>query len=374
MENKKEIKKDNNFETLFKEIYNLLNYYIDDKEENILIYTLWIIGIHFHDEFITYPYLFLNAIKGSGKSRLLRLISILGNGILTTGITESGLYRTKGLMCLDETESLHSREKQTLREILNTAYKKDNSVIRMKKVSFKGCETFEPEVLQTYRPIAMANIWGMESILGDRCITCIIEKSNKNQTVLIEDYKNDSKIKNILLLTEEIKKEKKFSFDENFFQVWNYYVTNFEQRKKCKYHNIFSKILDTNINGRSLELFFPLLLIALKINDKIFDLTLEILSNKTKEKIEKDFYDSIDIRVYQFIASKQEGYYLLRELCKQFKDGYEYADDWITPKWFSNELTKLGLIKNKRISTGNLTQIYINPLKASNKLLMFKVK
>jgi len=36
------------------------------------------------------------------------------------------------------------------------------------------------EEFAVYCPIAMANIRGMENVLGDRCISLILEKSSKN--------------------------------------------------------------------------------------------------------------------------------------------------------------------------------------------------
>lgn len=370
---KKVENKNDDLKKLFHKLNEIFEYYIDDKPENYILYSLWTIGVQFHDQFITYPYLFLNAIKGSGKSRLLRLISIIGNGTLTSGITESGLFRNKGLLCLDESESLHSKEKQTLREIFNTAYKKGGIVIRMKKTKSKTEEKFVAEEFQTYRPIAMANIWGMESVLGDRCITCILEKSdNRKKTKLIENYEKEKKIIEVKKLIEKIKKENKSIFDEDLFQEWNDYIT--DNTKKSKYYNIFKKIDETEINGRNLELFFPLLIIASLIDEKVFDLTLEILDNITREKIEIDFFNNTDIRVYQFISDKEEKFYLLRDLFKEFLYEFDFAGDWTTIKWFSNELNKLGLVKSKRIYSGNLTQILINPKKAKEKIEMFKVR
>src|SRR3990167_8452571 len=71
-------------------ITEILSKYCDLEERYYPVISLWIIGSYAHDSFETYPYIFLNASKGSGKSRLLRLIPILPrNGKVLGSIPES---------------------------------------------------------------------------------------------------------------------------------------------------------------------------------------------------------------------------------------------------------------------------------------------
>ena len=371
-EDEKKDENNNDLKKLFEDLIDIFEYYLDDIPENYVIYSLWTIGVQFHEQFITYPYLFINAIKGSGKSRLLRLISEISDGKFTTAITEAGLYRTKGLLCIDETESLHSKEKQALREILNSSYKKGQKIIRMKKTKSKSEEKFEAEELETYRPIALANIYGMDDILGDRCITRILEKSDDGKkTKIIEDYTNDKNIIEIKKLISNIKEKNNFKFDGNIFQEWNDFIKN---NHKTKNFELFSKLKDTEINGRNLELFFPLLVIALNINEKIFDFVLEICNKISIEKKDKDFYESTDVKVYEFISELEENENKLssiKKLLSEFKNKYEIYEDWTNPKWFSRELHKLNLVlEQKRSSEGYLMKLNIK--KAKEKLGMFK--
>lgn len=372
MTKKDVIKKEEKLNKLFNDLIELFQYYLDDKPENLIIYSLWTIGVQFHDQFITYPYLFLNAIKGSGKSRLLRLIAEISDGKFTIAITEAGLYRTKGLLCIDETESLHSKEKQALKEILNSSYKKGQKIIRMKKVKSRTEEKYEAEELETYRPIALANIYGMEEILGDRCITRILEKSDdEKKTKIIEDYSNDPKVIKVKQLIREIKSENKFKFDKNIFQEWNNFI---KDNTKTKNYELFTLLKNTKINGRNLELFFPLLLTALNINKKTFQLVLEICKNMTKEKSDKDFYESTDIKVYEYISELKgtnETQYSIKGLLDDFKKEYQVYEEWTNPKWFSRELHKLNLVlEQKRESEGFYVKVDID--KAKKKLKIFK--
>ncbi len=122
---------------IHKAIISKLKRFCDIKEEYYSIIALWIIGTYIHDEFETYPYLFFNAMRGSGKTRILKLIASMSkNGELLGSLSDAVLFRTaKGkTMCIDEFERVGSQENQSLRELLNAAYKKGQKIQRMKKV------------------------------------------------------------------------------------------------------------------------------------------------------------------------------------------------------------------------------------------------
>ena len=161
-----------------------------------------------HKSFTSYPFIFLNAMKGSGKTRLLKLIkSMCWNGDFTASLTEAVLFRTasKHTMIIDEFEDIGSKEKSSLRELLNAGYKKGNKVKRMKQVKKESGTVYEVEEFDLYTPIAMANIWGMENILSDRCITLILERSaHPIKTRLIEDFEFNEAILNIKRTLDQI--------------------------------------------------------------------------------------------------------------------------------------------------------------------------
>jgi len=54
---------------VYGQIIDILKEYSDLEEHNYKIIALWIIGTYMHDQFSSYPYLFLNAMKGSGKKQ-----------------------------------------------------------------------------------------------------------------------------------------------------------------------------------------------------------------------------------------------------------------------------------------------------------------
>ncbi len=183
----------------YEKIIDILKFYCDMPEDYYTIISLWIIGTYIYEEFDTYPYLYFNAMRGSGKTRSLRLIASLSkDGDLLASITDAVLFRTTGTLCIDEFENVMRKEKTSLRELLNTAYKKGTKIKRMRKISTKEGEKQVVEEFKPYRPIVMANISGLEEVLQDRCISLILEKSQNLKIIkLLEDFDTNQDIKAI---------------------------------------------------------------------------------------------------------------------------------------------------------------------------------
>jgi len=88
-------------------IKDILRKYCDLEELDYPIIATWIIGTYFHHQFESFPYLFLNAMKGSGKTRTLKLITNLAkNGEMILSPTEAVLFRTNSTLGIDEFEGL----------------------------------------------------------------------------------------------------------------------------------------------------------------------------------------------------------------------------------------------------------------------------
>ncbi len=124
----------------YENIINVIKYYLDLPEHYYKIISIWIMGSYFHSKFETYPILFLNATRGSGKSRLLKLISKLsanGDGTIQNNLTEAVLFRhpKNQILCIDEVEQIGSKEKHVVKGFFNS--KLDFSKIRVKALSCK---------------------------------------------------------------------------------------------------------------------------------------------------------------------------------------------------------------------------------------------
>ncbi len=368
---------------LLKKIIIILKKYMDLEEDSYLLISIWILGTYFHQSFRSFPYLFFNAMKGSGKSRVLNLITKLSyGGIVLNSLTEAVLFRTKGTLGIDEFESVGKKGNENLRELLNSAYKKTGKVYRMKKVSGKDGETQEVEEFDVYRPIIMANIWGMDETLGDRCISLILEKSVKKGVVkLIEDFDDNFQIMEVVdLISKGIGSYGSFKFLLENQQNWNNYIIQHNTSNSSttsppsnsSISSIYNNINNTQLLGRDLELFFPLFLIS-DLCGKL-DEMLKISVKIVKERKEKDIYESMDVQVYDFVSSyENKGYIKVSELTSQFRTfigTQEKEDAWINTRWMGKSIKRLKLDLEKKRSNGMLVMLDIE--KAKEKIKMFK--
>jgi len=378
-----------------KEVYpkliQILKEYCDLKEEHYNLIALWIIGTYLHKGFRTFPYLYFNAMRGSGKSRLLNLIAYLSkNGKIVVNMSEAVLFRTaeNSTLCIDEFERVGSKEKQALRELLNAGYKKGAKVQRIKKIIDKSGEKYGIEEFNVFCPVAMANIWGMDEVLSDRSISLIIEKSsNPNITRKLEIWEMDDLIKHVkgVMMCIDCSDNCK----KNIYKLWNstlskntsihnYTHTTYTtyDTQHYNYTNFVNKLLEkTTLDSRSLELFFPLFIIAEDCG--VLDEIIEIAEKIVKEKKEEDIFESKDVALIDFVAeypNQSEDYLTIRTLIKEFKTFLLEGDEdvkWLNSRWFGVALKRLNLVKKKR-RTRSGVEVILDFEIAKRKIKMFK--
>lgn len=390
---------------LYDTTIEVLKEYIDTSDDNYKILALWIMGTWLHDNFLSYPYLFINAMKGSGKTRLLKLIKELSwKGDMLASLTEAVLFRTDGTLAIDEFEGLHGKDKNALRELLNTAYKKGGKVKRMWKKKTAEGEKQEVEEFNTFRPIVMANIWGMEEVLGDRCITIILEKSDDPHiTKKIEDFNNYTKLKCLYNAFTSLNKQIGVvkcsnNTQNNIYIDWNKYINNIynnittlttlttpnyttssvnQQETEHKASGVkcsfFDKIYATEINGRHLELAFPLFMLAEDIG--ILNEIIPIFKRLIEERKEEDVYEGRDVMLLGFVSEQTPNeWYKTQDLTNHFRQHIEYdpnEEHWLNSKWMGRALKRLKLLINKR-RLGQGVEIMLDIKKAAEKMRMFR--
>lgn len=381
-------------------IKDILKEYCDLKEEYYTIIPLWIIGTYFHQNFPSYPYLFLNATKGGGKSRTMSLIITLSSqGAMLNSLTEAVLFRTKGTLGIDEFEGIERKEMSALKELLNSAYKKGVKVKRMKKKKSSEGEEQVVEEFEVYRPIVMANIRGIENVLSDRCIQLILEKSDKKEiTRLIEIFREDPFVKELLLEMEVLSKNIQCRLCSvvslwNIYKEWNAYVknnntndtyitnninntndTNLIKNEYFSYKNVFEVLKKTEISGRDLELCFPLLLISAEISDEVLKETTLVLQEMMVTKREEEFTENYDIALIDFVGQLGDIEYFktVNQLTTEFRTFVSCGDEWLNNKWVGRALKRLDLIKQKRRVGNRGNEVILDVPKAQSKIKMFK--
>lgn len=377
---------------VYEEIIVQLKSYSDINERFYPLIALWIIGTYTHKQFETFPLLFINASKGSGKSRLLKLImSMAWNGKVVIDLREAALFRTAQhcSIGIDEFENVNSKEYSTLRTLLNAAYKKGSFVERMHKVMKDREEKQEVERFPLYTPVALANIWGMEEVLSDRCITLIIDKSsNKAITKLIENFDSNIYIKQIKRTLDLIQCSLcSVVTDKNTISTWNSYIyTKYTNNtdtltahttEEIIDEEFFKKIDQSEIFGRNLELFFPLFVLANTISTEVFDEILKIAKEIIDEKKHEEYVENRDVQLLDFISKVNElnnNFKAISELTKEFKISIAYETDemnWLSSKWIGRALKRMNLIKEKR-RTSKGVEVILNIGKAKEKLEIYK--
>ena len=387
------------FKIIYDKLLVVLKKYCDLRQDHYSLVALWIIGTFMHDKFSAYPYLYFNAMRGSGKSRLMQLISRLcWKGKVCVNMSESVLFRTAALrtLCIDEFEGAVSKEKATLMELLNAAYKKGNSVERaIKRKGIEG-EKWEIESYNVYCPICIANISGMDNVLSDRCITLILEKSAlKSITRMIEEFDSDPLILELISLYEH------FSVGcacrmtpQNTNLHWNEYISNKYKPtlpthttlltqptqptpnnpdEYFKEQELFEKIEKTSLDGRHLELFFPIFLIADQCG--ILDETIITAEKIIKEKKEEDITGNRDVSLIMMLTqfTRVDDFILVKSIAEKFNED-EDADknNKINSEYIGRALKRLNLITEKRrVNRG--TEVKINWKKVDEKARMFKL-
>ena len=372
-------------------IKDFLKQYCDMKDEYYVIIPLWILGTYFQSHFPSYPYLYFNAMKSSGKTRTMGLIiSLSKEGQMLNSLTEAVLFRTTGTLGIDEFEGVERKGKEGLRELLNSAYKKGVSVKRVKKIKSDKGEEQVIEEFDVYRPIVMANIWGMENVLEDRCISIILERSDKKEiTNLVEIFREDPIIKQLLQEMEVLSKNNLCCLCSdvtlgNVYKEWNKYVrytytnntnntNNNNTTNNTNNTSLFKTIKNTGIGGRDLELCLPLFLIANEISEELLNETTRLLQEMMVSKREEEFVENRDVSLIDFISqySPMVAFNSVNRLTTEFRNFLSSDEDWINTKWMGKALKRLNLFKEKR-RTHQGAEVILNIVKAQEKIKMFK--
>ena len=361
---------------IFEEIKIILRRYVKLKEEYYNVVAVWIIGTYNMGAFSTYPYLFMNAQKGSGKTRMLKLLEVLVyKGILLASMREAVLFRLadKGFaLLIDELEGLERKENAPLKELLNACYKRGTKVFRMKKVGDSwDFDSFEP-----FTPIAIANIGGVDDVLGDRVITLTLNKStNSNLTLLQEDFNELGIIEKLKecglssLCSLCSKKYNRQSFNQYIDELSTNTTTTLttlttlytslhkENKLSDDVVSVYNRIVASKIRGRHLELMLPLLFVSLMLNEEVFENVLKFGQEISKQKKEDDITDSLDVSLIEFVSkmSPEMDYGRFRFVYKITEDfryflgiRKEREREDINFWWLGRALKRLGLIIYKR--------------------------
>jgi hypothetical protein len=146
------------------------------REEHASLLAAWGLGTYFSHHVLTFPRLALTGERGSGKSKVLSILSAVAfNASLCLTPTPAVLFRlideTRGALLLDEIESLDTEDNREVLAIINSGYKRGAMVPRV-----EGDRTRRVEFFSVYAPLAVAGIRGLHATTEDRCIPLVMQR------------------------------------------------------------------------------------------------------------------------------------------------------------------------------------------------------
>lgn len=330
--------------------------------EDVRVYsilTLWVIGTYFYKTFRYYPYIWLNADKGSGKTRVMEVILPLAfNTVMAVNHSEASVFRLVDVdgatLLIDEFEKLKKDNQQGIMTLLNSGFNAEATVVRNERQR----DSFKPISFSSYSPKMFAGIDDISDVLMDRCIKIKILKKPKE--VKIERYKIDNKLSEFLKdLRDEL------------------YISGLQYASSIK------KIYDSNnielpneLSDREKDIWEVLFSIAnfidrrndIGLEQSLKEFSIESSKERSKANIEKnDSYKMISVLV-DIIPTLQpkkiEGankYYDSDEVFNKFRKTEEFY--WLKSK--NNLTTKLSNkfhINNDRFSiNGKKVRLYCIP-------------
>ncbi|MCM1565129.1 MAG: DUF3631 domain-containing protein [Dehalobacter sp. 4CP] len=178
-------------------ISHMKKYVVFEDNRIFTILTLWVIGTYFYKIFRYYPYIWLNADKGSGKTRVMEVILPLAfNAVMAVNHSEASVFRLVDVdgatLLIDEFEKLKKDNQQGIMTLLNSGFNAEASVIRNDRQG----DSFKPTPFSSYSPKVFAGIDDISDVLMDRCIKIKIFKKPKG--INIDRYKLDNETQEFL--------------------------------------------------------------------------------------------------------------------------------------------------------------------------------
>jgi hypothetical protein len=146
------------------------------RPEQRAFMATWIMGTYFFPIFLAYPRLSLAGEKGSGKSKVMTVLSATAfNALLMVNPTPAVLYRLvqeyRPTLLLDEVEGFSKEDAREILAIVNSGYKAGAIVPRCEGKEQKRVESF-----QVYAPLALAAIRSVNGTTEDRCIPLVLTR------------------------------------------------------------------------------------------------------------------------------------------------------------------------------------------------------
>lgn len=400
------------FEVLRKE-YNLYMDFPDDRMYDFM--ALWVMGTYFHQFFETFPYIFWNAMKQSGKSKVLALTEHLAfNSINATSMTPSSMFRLiQGNRCtilLDEAEKSKEHDISEWKSMLNSGYKKAGKVYRTEESSSKNKKSYKVRTYDIFSPKMMANINGVEDVLENRCVyfnlfrTMNVQKGNmevresdekwwgirdtlyrllmSQYNEIIDAYNNINILNDILFLLPILSLPEDLSVEYVGCVVTGGHgkMGDVKEFVNCRSDESDENVVNSAVgetthpshptqklykllSNRDMELWRPILVLAKCCSEQLYQTMIEYAIMKSHERQIEEMSNVWDINILYAMMeiTTHDDYYFVKEIAERCRmmDGMEEVKN--TTIGYS--LKRLGFHDKKREGRGIKVAISIDKLK-----------
>lgn len=261
---------------------NRFVYFTDDRYLDLL--TTWCMGTYLFPVFRHYPYLWLNAEKGSGKTTVLEIIRpICFNGQMLVSPTPAVLFRevsaNRVTLLIDEFEGMTKQNKENasaIFDILNAGYNREGQVKRTEP-SPNG--DYRVRTFSAYSPKIFSGIKEIDNVLRDRTI----------QVRMLRKGVNDQRAR--YKVTQEVEALQQELRDRCYI-----FSLSYASRIAESYHSgiVERKILG-HLSNRELDLWEPLVSILYTLDhDDVVGLMQPIVSLSQQSFEEKSTDDMVD--------------------------------------------------------------------------------
>jgi hypothetical protein len=167
---------------VFCQLRDMIKAYCDFSDPYTYDYlAAWIIGTYFFPIFNYYPYLHFTGTKEVGKSKTIKLMSLLcWNGKHSVSMSDAAMFRiiSEALptLFLDESEHLNDKTPTERRALLLGGFEKGTKVNRVETVN----GTYRVKTYDNYCPRVFGSINGMDDTLASRSVQIAMSRSFKD--------------------------------------------------------------------------------------------------------------------------------------------------------------------------------------------------
>lgn len=322
--------------------------YLNDPNMSSFL-ALWVMGTYVYRVFRNYPYVHLNAEKGSGKSILMQILEpIAFNGKIVIDTTGAAVFRevhrNGSTLFIDEAETLGGRSsvKTSIVAVLNAGFTNGGTVARANEKYF------------VYSPKMIAGIHGINDVLASRSVKLRMLRRLENEQ--IERYIETPGLRE---LQQEIR--------DNLYRFGLHYASAIFDRYR---QDISSEPAYKHLSNRSFDIWVPMFIIA-EMVDKSADSKGVIL--QSMEKFSRDIIhqqlqeDKLDNDLLNLLSLWEEVANSLNPVQNKGRKQYYLTDD------VHEQAIKIKLLP-KGASKTSLSRLLLRGLGAEIDTMKYKYK